>query len=33
MRDCPQYQGGRPHIYSAEDAQTVGDVGQSVPHI
>ena len=33
MRDCPQNQGGRPQIYSAQEAQNVGDVGQSIPHI
>ena len=32
-RYFPHHQGGMPHIYSAEDAQTIGDVGQSIPHI
>ena len=31
--DCSQYQGGRPHIYSAKEVQTVGDVRQSIPWI
>jgi len=31
--DFPQHQGGRPKIYSAQEAQTVGDVGQSIPCI
>lgn len=31
--ECPSHQGGRPHIYSAQEAQIVGDVGQSIPHI
>eukprot|EP00253_Pinus_taeda_P019959 PITA_19959 len=30
-RDCPQNQGGRPQIYCAKDARTVGDVGQRIP--
>lgn len=25
------YWGGRPQIYSAQEAQTIGDVGQSIP--
>ena len=27
------YQGGRPQIYSAQEAQIVGDVGYSIPQI
>ena len=30
---CRQTQGGRPQIYSAQEAQTVGDFGQSVSRI
>jgi len=33
MRNYPQHQGGRPKIYSVQEAQTIGDVGQSIPHI
>jgi len=29
-RDCPHNQGGRPQIYSAQEVQVVGDVGQSI---
>lgn len=32
-RDCLQNQGVRPHIYSAQEAQKVGDIGQSIPWI
>jgi len=32
-RDFPSHQSGRPHIYSSQEAQTVGDVGQSIPWI
>ena len=32
-RDCAQYQSGWTKIYSVKEAQTVGDVGQSIPHI
>ena len=32
-RDFPQYHGGRPHIYSAQKAHTVGDVGHIIPRI
>eukprot|EP00253_Pinus_taeda_P006366 PITA_06366 len=32
-RDCLSYQGGRPKMYSAQEAQTVGNVGQSIPRI
>lgn len=31
--DCPLYQGGISQIYSAQEVQTVGDVGQSIPWI
>jgi len=31
-RDCSQHQGGRPKIY-AQEAQNIGDVGQSIPSI
>jgi len=27
------YHGGRPWIYSAQEAQTVGNVGKSIPRI
>jgi len=27
------YQGGRPQIYSSQEAQTIGDVGHSIPRI
>jgi len=30
-KDCPLHQGGRPHIYSAQEAQKVGDVGHDIP--
>jgi len=29
----PQHLGGRPWIYSAQEAQKVGDVGKSIPKI
>ena len=29
----PLYQGGRPQIYSAQEAYIVGDVGHNIPHI
>jgi len=29
----PQNKGGRPKIYIAQEAYTIGDVGQSVPRI
>ena len=29
--DFPQYQGGRTHIYSAQEAQKIGDVGHNIP--
>ena len=29
----PLYQGGSPHIYSAYEAQTAGDVGHHIPLI
>ena len=32
-RDCPQYQGGIPQIYSAQEAHIVGDVGHNIPQI
>ena len=32
-RDCPQNQGGRIEIYNAQEAQTVEDVGNSIPRI
>ena len=32
-RDCPQNQGVRHQIYSAQEVQTIGDVGQSIPCI
>lgn len=32
-RYFPLNLGGRPQRYGAQDAQTVGDVGQSIPHI
>lgn len=31
--DCPQHQGSRPQIYSAQEAQTIGHVGLSIPLI
>jgi len=33
MRDCLHNKGGMLQIYSAREAQNVGDVGQSVPRI
>ena len=33
MRDCPKYKSGRHKIYNAQEAQNVGDIGQSIPHI
>lgn len=33
MRDCLQNQGGKPYIYSAQEAQTIGDVRESDPCI
>lgn len=32
-RYFPQNQGARAHIYSAWEAQTIGDVGKIIPHI
>ena len=32
-RVCLQYQGGRPQIYNAQEAQKVGDVGHRIPWI
>lgn len=32
-KGCQLYQGGRPHIYNAQEAQTIGDVGHSIPWI
>jgi len=32
-KDCPLYQGGRTHIYSVEEVQTIGDVGKSISWI
>ena len=29
----PLYQGGRPKLYSAHEAQIVGDVGHNIPKI
>ena len=29
----PQHQGGRPQIYSVQEAQTVGNIGQIIPWI
>ena len=31
--DSPQNQGVMPQIYSAQEAQTIGEVGQSIPRI
>jgi len=28
-----QNHGGKPHIYSAQEVHTIGDVGQSIPRI
>jgi len=32
-RDYPQNQGGRPQIYSSQEAQKIGDVGHIIPLI
>ena len=32
-KDFSLYQGSRPHIYNAQEAQMVGDVGHNIPHI
>lgn len=32
-KEFPLYQGSRPQIYSAYEAQIVGDVGHNIPHI
>lgn len=32
-RDCPQHHDGRPNINSAQEVQSFGDVGQSIPRI
>ena len=32
-KDSPSYQGGSPYIYCAQEAQTIGDAGQSIPCI